>query len=122
MTNEIPRITLNNGVESYVYTHLGDSTRADQAQERALALYPASAWRAPAQIQLHRATCLIQDGDITGGIDHATTVVGALTREQRRDGFVQTIAQATAAAVPRRARALPSVRDYRELVALPAGT
>jgi hypothetical protein len=109
-------------VESYVYTYLGDSTRAGQAQERALALYSSSAWRGPAQIELHRATCLVHDGDIGGGIGHATEVMGALPQKRRRDGFVQAIAQATATAVPRCSRALAPVRDYRELVALPPGT
>src|SRR6266540_3364052 len=49
--------------ESFVFSHLGDTERANDAQRRALALYPASYLRGPAQIELQRAFCLVRDGD-----------------------------------------------------------
>ena len=42
--------------ESYVYTHIGDLTAAQAAQDRALILYPASQARLRTQVELHRAS------------------------------------------------------------------
>jgi transcriptional regulator with XRE-family HTH domain len=65
--------------ESFVYSHLGDTKQATVAQEQALAAYPAAYRRGPAQIELQRALCLVRSDDITGGVQHAQTVMAGLS-------------------------------------------
>jgi hypothetical protein len=107
-------------IESYTFTRLGELRDAEEAQEQALAHVPPS-WRGPAQIGLHRAACLVAAGDIVEGADHAAGVLQALSDEHRRDGFIQPVGHALLAQLPERARRLPVVQDYRELLAGPAG-
>ncbi len=68
--------------EGYVYSHMGDLTRAEQAQTAALALYPSTFPRGPVVIELQRAFCLVRAGDITSGVEHAHAVLTGLPREQ----------------------------------------
>lgn len=103
-------------VESYVHTRLGDTRRAGAAQDAALSLYTASNHRARAQVELHRAACLIIDGYVTDGIRHATDALQTLPYGHRTGTLVQGLARDTLAAVPDRARRLPAVAEYRELL------
>ena len=64
--------------ESFVYSHLGNLKQADEAQDSALAAYPASYRRGAAQIELQRALCLVRAGDRTEGIRHAHAVIAGL--------------------------------------------
>jgi hypothetical protein len=107
-------------IESYTFTRLGELRDAEEAQERALALYEPTSWRGPAQIGLHRPR-VVAGGEIVGGIGHASGVLKTLLAERRRDGFIEPIGRAVLAQLPERARRLPVVQDYRELLADPAG-
>lgn len=104
-------------IESYTHTQLGDRARAEVAQERALALYQSPRWRGPAQVRLHRAACLVADGDVVDGIRYASSVLQALPEDRRRDGFISPLARAPIAHVPRNLHHLPDVGEYRELIA-----
>jgi hypothetical protein len=107
-------------IESYTFTRLGELRDAEEAQDRALALYEPTSWRGPAQIGLHRAACLVAGGEIAGGVDHAAGVLKTLPDERRRDGFIEPVGRAVLAQLPERARRLPAVQDYRELLTDPA--
>jgi tetratricopeptide (TPR) repeat protein len=104
-------------VQSYVHTRLGETQKAAKAQERALALYPATNYQGRTQIHLHRAACLIMDGHVSEGVRYATDVLAALPAEYRKDGLIQGCAHAALAAVPHSDRSLASVSEYRELLA-----
>jgi len=103
--------------ENYVHTHLGTTKKAAKAQQQALALYPPSNYRGPAQVHLHRAACLIMDGHVSEGVRYATAVVAALPAEHQSDGLVQGSARAALAVVPSEDRALAPVAEYRDLLA-----
>ena len=60
---------------SYVYTSLGMTREAYQAQEQALRLYPESLRRERAQMSMHTAACLVRDGDLAGGVAWAHRVL-----------------------------------------------
>ncbi len=67
--------------ESYVYSHLGDFARAEQAQTAALALSPTTGQRRPAMIKLQQALCLVRTGDVASGVEHAHTAMTSLPRQ-----------------------------------------
>ena len=66
---------------SYVHTHLGDTRAAYTAQDAAFAIYPADLARERTQMQMHRAACIIIDGDIPGGLDYAHGALDDLPAE-----------------------------------------
>ena len=82
-----------------MYTALGDTAAAYQAQDRALALYPVPGGRGRAQMLLHRATCMVRDGDIAGGLGYATDVLDRLPSQHRTE-HVLVIGRQTLAALP----------------------
>lgn len=102
--------------ESFVYTHLGDSRRAESAQGQALALYPAPLFRERAKVRLHQAMRLIKDGDPAGGSVQAYEAVTELPEDQRIQAVIE-VARWTAASVPAAERRRPEVAHLRELVA-----
>jgi transcriptional regulator with XRE-family HTH domain len=69
--------------DSFVYSHLGDFARAERAQRAALPFYSSHDLRQPAQLELHRALCLVYVGDVAEGIRHARTVISGLPNEHR---------------------------------------
>ncbi len=85
--------------ESYVYTHVGDLPRAQAAQERAMALYPPSQARLRTQVQLHRASCLIQGGEIADGLGYAAGLLDELPAAQHNT-LLHEVARHVLAAVP----------------------
>jgi hypothetical protein len=88
-------------------------------QRAALALYPSSAYQAPAQVELHQATCLIVAGDPAEGARHAARTLQALPTAHHKDVLVHHTAALALSKVPPRARRLPDVIQVRELLALP---
>jgi hypothetical protein len=106
-------------VQSDVYSLAGLQREASEAQHAALVLYPPSAYQAPAQVELHRATCLIVAGDLTEGARHAAHTLQALPAAHHKDVLVHHTAALALSRVPDRARRLPDVIQARELLALP---
>jgi transcriptional regulator with XRE-family HTH domain len=98
--------------QSYVYTQLGDTSAAGVAQDKALALYPDSLPVSRAQVELHRARCLVLDRDPRGGLARAIDVLTALPDGFRQDAVVLSVARKVLDAVP------PAVRSHREARAL----
>lgn len=103
--------------ESFVYSHLGDSTKAGAAQDRAVAVYPARYSRGPAQIELQRALCMVADGDAIGGADHATKTLESLVEgDQIRPIF--SLSREVLGAIPTREQTRPAVAELRDRLAL----
>jgi hypothetical protein len=106
--------------ESFVCAHL-DDRRAEPALERALALYPATLYREPANLELHRARRLVSTGDVRTGVMHAQdTVLGVPA--PYRDHLLIWTAREFLNAVPAREQRSPAVMEYRELVAQSAAS
>jgi transcriptional regulator with XRE-family HTH domain len=108
-------------VQSWVHSHAGRLKEAAIAQEAALARYPASAFRGPAQVQLHRAMCVITAGDPSEGALQAIRSLEALPHHCRDNAVIRRTAALALGAIPDRARTLPAVAEARELLALPPG-
>ncbi len=80
------------------------------SQDRALALYPACQVRLRTQVELHRATCVIRQGDIGGGLRYAMDLLDALPGEHRTANLYK-VASDMLASVPVRERHRPEVRE-----------
>ena len=103
--------------EGNALTHLHDTTAARVAADRALALYPPSDYLDRTLVQLDQATCLTYDGDVPTGLAQATTAVMRLT-DQQRTGMILARARDVLGHLPRRYRALPAAREFRDLLML----
>ncbi len=104
---------------SFVYTATGRFQSAIDSQDAALAAYPQTMTRCRAQIELHRAACLVTDGQVAGGLNHAGEVFGRLPVEHRTRN-VRVVAGHVLSAVPGTAVNQPVVRTYREVLSAPA--
>ena len=113
-----PEYRLRHG-ESLVYTYLGDSRRAEAAQERALSLYPTNLFRERAQVQLYQAMRLIRDGEPTIGARHACRTLDDLPQTHRIE-VVLEVARSVARAVPNAERHRPAATELRELLTMPS--
>lgn len=102
-------------------THLHDTEGARREQERALRLYPASDFLDRTLTSLDRAYCLAHDGDTKEAVSYATQTLTGLT-EQQGNGMITNRARQIVAALPPPQRALPPVREFRELLQHPSHT
>jgi hypothetical protein len=107
--------------QSHVHSLAGRLDEAAAAQDGALALYPPSSGIAPAQVQLHRAMCVIAAGDPGEGARHTIRTLQALPPDFRENALLRRSAALALGAVPERAQTLPAVAEARELLALPPG-
>jgi hypothetical protein len=105
--------------DTWVYAHMGNEHKTDQAARRALQLYPDSDHRSPAQIGLLQAFARIQHGDIGEGIRHAQTVYQTMHSGQSTT-MVDALARQVLIGIPVKARDRPDVVAYSALVASPA--
>ncbi|WP_147312495.1 helix-turn-helix transcriptional regulator [Thermomonospora umbrina] len=108
-------------VTSHVYTFAGDLERAGNAQDRALALYTGRGYLGRAQVELHRAGCLIAAGDVDEGARHAVRVLESLPAGHRDNGVARRTAVMSLNLAPRTDARRPALRDAYELLALPSG-
>lgn len=107
--------------QSFVHSYTGRVAEATAAQEAALALYPSSSYQGPAQVHLHRATCLIITGDPAEGVRHMIRTIEGLPVNLSRDNLVRRSAALVLEALPAQAAKLPVVSQARELLAVPTG-
>lgn len=108
--------------QSYVHTHLGNTTEAYAAQDAAFTLYPPELARERAQVQMHRATCMVIDGEVTSGIDYAHQALDDLPLELHNALLFQ-VARKVVDAVPAAGRQRPEVLELSHRmspVSLPA--
>lgn len=101
--------------ESYVFTYLGDYSKADLAQEAALRLCPSEEGRGPARVEVMRALCQVRAGDIPAGITHARNTISQLVPAQRVRTIVD-LGQKVIEAVPVEQRQGDEVRELGVLV------
>ncbi|MEU8798895.1 hypothetical protein [Spirillospora sp. NPDC048819] len=104
-------------VASYVHTHSGDIERAQQAQDDAIALYPAKSFLARAQIELHRAGGLIRTGDADTGARHAIRVLEGLPSTHRADAMIRRTAFTSLNLTSPKDAKRPTVRDAYAMLA-----
>jgi tetratricopeptide (TPR) repeat protein len=104
--------------EGSTYTHLRDTGAAWKAQQRALSLIPENDYTDRALTNLDRAVCLAHDGDSREAVGYASVVLSGLAEQQRR-GIIDARGRDVIQAIPASDRVLPSVRQFRELLAPP---
>jgi tetratricopeptide (TPR) repeat protein len=113
-----PEVRLRH-TESFVYSWLGDTRRAYSAQDQALRLYPSNLTRERAAMLFHRAACMIQDGDIVGGLRYANDVLDGLPVEHHTE-LVYAMGRAAIRVVPQSERDRRDVAALKERLALPS--
>jgi len=69
---------------------------------------------------MHRAACMIREGDIDAGVAHAAGTLTSLPRYARGQ-FVLTVADAVLARVPESERRRSDVAEYRHVLAAARG-
>ncbi|TDC86725.1 hypothetical protein [Actinomadura sp. 7K507] len=107
---------------SFVYAHTGEHQRARAAQDEALASYTSKSVLGPAQVEMYRATTLIQEGDADAGAQHVMSVLEQLPAAHRRTHTVRRNAvTALSKASPKGARR-PAVRDAYAMLATATST
>ena len=99
--------------ESFVYSHAGNFTKAQQAQETALTLYRDSNLRDRAQIELQRALCFVRMGDLAQGVLHAQTTIANLPVVHRIRPAAD-LAQKVLGAIPAVERHQSWAKEYGE--------
>ena len=104
-----PEVRLRH-TESYVHTWLGNTRQAYAAQEAALRIYPESLVRERAKLDLHRVACMIQDGDVGGGLAYAGRVLDGLPVQHHTDS-VYAVGRAAMRVVPAQERARPEAAE-----------
>jgi hypothetical protein len=104
---------------SHALTTIGETRAARQAQDAALAAFGSHERLDPILVRLDRALCMVQDGDLAGGVDYACTLLLALP-DAYRPSIVMRRATAIADAIPPARRTLPLVRTLHDVLALGA--
>jgi hypothetical protein len=110
-----PEVRLRH-TESYVHTWLGDTRRAYAAQEVALQIYPESLASERAMMLLHRVACMIQDGDVGGGLAYAGWVLDSLPAQHHTES-VYAIGRAAMRVLPAQDRGRPEAAELRARLA-----
>ncbi|GAA1603751.1 hypothetical protein GCM10009789_67210 [Kribbella sancticallisti] len=101
--------------ELYVYTFLGDAKNALRVADAALAGLPPELTRRRGQVELQRATAIVQDGSVAEGLQHAFSVLETLPKEQRIN-VVTDLAWDTYKAVPAVDQIKPAAREFRQFL------
>jgi transcriptional regulator with XRE-family HTH domain len=101
--------------ESWVYTHAGRLADAEEAQDRALQLYPQSQARLRAQVQLHQAARLIRGGHIPDGLRLAADLLDELPADQHNH-LLRSVARQVVDAVPVSERRRPAFGELTDRV------
>ena len=104
--------------ESYVHSQLGEIEPAYDAQDRASLLYPPELAREHAQVELHRARCLVLEGHLADGLGHALRTLVELP-DQFHNQSVYEMGGHVLTAVPAGEYGRSAVLDLRALVNRP---
>lgn len=102
--------------ESFVHSFLGEAELAEEAQTRAIALYPESDKRGAALIELQRALCLVKQGDVVTGVGHAYSTMTELAAAYH-NSVVLGLGQHVVDAVPVTDRRGGVVADFVDYLA-----
>ncbi len=99
--------------ESFVYSHAGDFTKAERAQETALTLYRDDNLRGQAQIGMQRALCLVRMGDTAEGTRHALDTITKLPVTHRIRPIAD-LGQKVLGSIPAHERSQAWAKEYDE--------
>ncbi len=99
--------------ESFVYSHAGNFTQAEQAQQRTLTLYADSNVRDSAHIELLRSLCLVRGGDLAQGTRHAQETITNLP-VMYRNRPVADLAEKVHGSLPAHQRRQSWAKEYGE--------
>jgi tetratricopeptide (TPR) repeat protein len=102
---------------SFVYAHTGDHARALEAQDEALAAYTSKSVLGVAQVEMYRATTLIQEGDTDAGAQHVMHVLEGLPAGHRKTHTVRKNAITALSKAPPKDVRRPSIRDAYAMLA-----
>jgi len=100
---------------SNAYTHLGRTTEAASAQDRALALYLRTDYFNRPLVMLDRADCFVQDNDVPAAVESAKQALCVFGTE-RRTPVVDNRARQLLNQIPAKAARLPAVQELRDLL------
>ncbi|MFE6871677.1 hypothetical protein ACFVFS_34660 [Kitasatospora sp. NPDC057692] len=101
---------------SHAYTLLGETGRARDVQQQALALTGPASYQARTLLLLDCAVVELHDGDTDAACRQAVDALVALPADQRT-GLTRSRARELYRAVPSQLRGLPGARDLRDLIA-----
>ncbi|MGI5165194.1 hypothetical protein ACQEU3_12625 [Spirillospora sp. CA-253888] len=104
-------------IQASTLARVGDTARADEAIDRALALYPAELAHARTQTSLYRSLSLVQAREVEEGLGHALDTLAPALESGQRTTLIDHQVQRIVKVLPARARALPAARELRALVA-----
>ncbi|MCP9953144.1 hypothetical protein [Actinomadura madurae] len=105
---------------AYVHTHTGEHDRAHRAQDDALASYTSKSVLGPAQVEMYRATTLIQEGDTDSGAQHVMKVLEGLPAGHRKTHTVRKNAVTALIQTSSKDARRPAVRDAYAMLATAA--
>lgn len=105
--------------ESYVLSHLGDTKAAYEAQDLAFDLYPPELARGQAMVQMHRARCLVLEGDISEGLGYGMRILIELPANFHNK-MLYEIAGHVLTAIPANELTRAAIADFRSLISRPA--
>ncbi|WP_433221310.1 hypothetical protein ACQP00_20290 [Dactylosporangium sp. CS-047395] len=101
--------------ESFVYTEIGATGRAMDAQDRALRLYTDNQAGNRAMVQMHRVSCLIQKRHLDDGVRYAAGVLDALP-VIKHDQLLYEVARRAVAAVPDKEQGRAEIDQLRDRI------
>ena len=104
--------------QSFVYTQLRETAAALDAQDRAFAIYPDAQAVNRAMVAMHRAACIIQQGDVPGGLRYAADTLDSLPQHQHGP-LVYAMARRALVAVPEQERRRAEVRELHDRLSEP---
>jgi len=100
---------------STAYTHLGRTTEAASAQDRALTLYLRTDYFNRPLVMLDRADCLIQDDDVPAAVESVKQALCTFSVEQRTP-IVDSRAHQVLNQIPAKAATLPALKELYDLL------
>jgi hypothetical protein len=99
--------------QSFVYTSLGLTSKAYEAQQAALVTYPSSRAISRSQIEMHHAECLVRDKHLSDGLNHAIRTLRSVPGPKRHK-FVTRVASKVWECIPGRERCRPEAMELRQ--------
>jgi tetratricopeptide (TPR) repeat protein len=101
------------GIESFVYSRLGNLEKTESAYESATELRDSGNMRHQADDGMKVGFCLVRKGDVTEGLRHAQTVLAQLPA-QHRSQYLVGDAHELMRSIPASGQQLNATHEYRE--------
>jgi transcriptional regulator with XRE-family HTH domain len=106
--------------QSWVFSRTGQLREAARAQDHAVMLYPESQARLRVQVEMHRASCIVQAGQVTDGLRHAADALDELPAAQHNQ-LLHEMVRMVVATVPAKDHSLIEIEELTDRIpALPS--